>query len=108
MRQSTLKRFLRQPGFQEHLELHRLDCLASHGDLSLWGFCKEKLTEIGPEEMRPERLLTGEDLIQMGYSPGPIFSRILSGLEDAQLEGRIKSREEAVQCVEQMFPLNAL
>ena len=108
MRQSTLKRFLRRPSFPEHLELHRLDCLASHGDLSLWEFCKEKLREMGPEEMRPERLLTGEDLIRMGYSPGPIFAKILSGLEDAQLEGRIKSREEAVLSIEQMFPLKAL
>ncbi|MBI3994518.1 MAG: CCA tRNA nucleotidyltransferase, partial [Nitrospirae bacterium] len=105
MRESTLKRFLRRPGFSEHLELHRLDCLASHGDLTLWEFCGKKLAEIGPEEMRPARLLTGDDLIRMGYSPGPLFSKILLQLEDAQLEGRIKSREEAVEWVREEFPL---
>jgi poly(A) polymerase len=105
MRESTLKRFLRRPGFPEHLELHRLDCLASHGDLTLWEFCKKKLAEIGPEEMRPERLLTGDDLIEKGYPPGPLFSKILALLEDAQLEGRIKSREEAMEWVRLEFPL---
>ncbi len=105
MRESTLKRFLRRPSFPEHLELHRLDCLASHGDLMLWEFCKKKLAEIGPSVLRPERLLTGDDLIQMGYSPGPLFSKILTLLEDAQLEGRIKSREEAMEWVRQGFPL---
>jgi poly(A) polymerase len=107
MRESTLKRFLRRPGFQEHLELHRLDCLASHGDLTLWEFCNKKLAEIGPEEMRPERLLTGDDLIRTGYSPGPLFSKILTRLEDAQLEGRIKSRAEAMEWVRREFPLKS-
>ncbi|HEY5594405.1 MAG TPA: CCA tRNA nucleotidyltransferase [Nitrospiria bacterium] len=105
MRESTLKRFLRQPGFPEHLELHRLDCLASHGDLTLWEFCNKKLAELGPSVLRPERLLTGDDLIRMGYEPGPLFSRILIRMEDAQLEGRIKSREEAVEWVGRQFPL---
>lgn len=104
MRESTLKRFLRRPSFPDHLELHRLDCLASHGDLSHWEFCGKKLAELGPEEMRPERLLTGDDLIEMGYSPGPLFSKILPLLEDAQLEGRIKSREEAMRWVKDRFP----
>ena len=97
MRESTLKRFLRQPYFSDHLELHRLDCLASHGDLTNWEFCKKKLAELGPEEIRPKRLLTGDDLIVMGYRPGPLFTKILTQLEDAQLEGLIKSRDEAVE-----------
>jgi poly(A) polymerase len=105
MRESTLKRFLRRPFFPEHLELHRLDCLASHGDLTLWEFCKKKSAEIGPEAMRPERLLTGDDLIRTGYSPGPLFTKILTLLEDAQLEGRIKNREEAMEWVRRDFPL---
>ncbi|MBI3597439.1 MAG: CCA tRNA nucleotidyltransferase [Nitrospirae bacterium] len=105
MRESTLKRFLRQPYFSDHLELHRLDCLASHGDLTNWEFCKKKLAELGPEEIRPERLLTGDDLIAMGYPPGPLFSKILTLLEDAQLEGSIKSRDEAVEWVRRQFPL---
>src|SRR6185295_17352231 len=96
MRASTLKRFLRNPNFAEHLELHRLDCLASHGDLSNWEFCKQKLSELEPEEIRPPRLLTGDDLIELGYSPGPQFSKILMTVEDAQLEERIKTKEDAL------------
>jgi poly(A) polymerase len=103
MRESTLKRFLRQPYFPDHLELHRLDCLASHGDLTNWEFCKKKLAELGPEEIRPKRLLTGDDLIAMGYPPGPLFSKILTLLEDAQLEGSIKNRDEAVEWLRREF-----
>jgi poly(A) polymerase len=106
MRESKLKRFLRCEHFSDHLELHRLDCLASHGDLSNWEFCKQKLEEIGPEEMRPERLITGRDLIQMGYVPGPLFSEILTAVEDAQLEGRVKDREAALELIRKQFPLD--
>jgi len=106
MRESKLKRFLRGEHFPDHLELHRLDCLASHGDLSNWEFCKQKLEEIGPEEMRPERLVTGDDLIRMGYVPGPLFSEILTAVEDAQLEGQVKDREAALELIEKRFPLN--
>ncbi len=105
MRESKLKRFLRSEHFSDHLELHRLDCLASHGDLSNWEFCKQKLEEIGPEEMRPERFITGRDLIQMGYVPGPLFSEILTAVEDAQLEGRVKDRESALELIREQFPL---
>ncbi len=105
MRESKLKRFLRGEHFSDHLELHRLDCLASHGDLSNWEFCKRKLEEIGPEEMRPERLVTGHDLIQMGYVPGPLFSEILTAVEDSQLEGRVKDREAALELIRKQFPL---
>ncbi|MGH7273642.1 MAG: CCA tRNA nucleotidyltransferase [Nitrospiria bacterium] len=106
MRESKLKRFLRGEHFPDHLELHRLDCLASHGDLSNWEFCKQKLEEIGPEEMRPERLVTGDDLIRMGYVPGRLFSEILTAVEDAQLEGQVKDREAALELIEKRFPLN--
>jgi poly(A) polymerase len=108
MRESKLKRFLRGEHFLDHLELHRLDCLASHGDLSNWEFCKQKLEEIGPEEMRPERLVTGHDLIQMGYVPGPLFSEILTAVEDAQLEGRVKDREAALELIQKQFPLDEI
>lgn len=106
MRESKLKRFLRGEHFMDHLELHRLDCLSSHGDLSNWEFCKQKLQEIGPEQMRPERLVTGHDLIQMGYTPGPRFSEILTAVEDAQLEGRIKDRETALEFIRKQYPLS--
>jgi poly(A) polymerase len=103
MRPSTLKRFLRQERFEEHLELHRLDCLASHGDLSNWTFCKETLAQVGPEEIRPEPLISGHDLIALGHRPGPSFRRVLTAVEDAQLEGRIGSREEALALAREEF-----
>ena len=107
MRESTLRRFLRQPHFIEHLELHRLDCLGSHGDLSNWEFCLKKLKEIPPQVMRPPRLITGEDLIHLGYPPGPLFKQILTAIEDAQLEGKIKTKDEAVALVKVGFPMNS-
>jgi len=105
MRDSTLKRFLRSDNFDELLELYRLDCLASHGDLEAWEFCKHKLEELGAEQIRPKPLLRGKDLISMGYSPGPRFSRILTAVEDAQLDGTISTPEEAQQLVRDKFPL---
>jgi poly(A) polymerase len=104
MKESTLKRFLRMPGFDEHLALHRADSLASHRNLSTYGFIQEKLAEIPPEKMRPSPLVSGDDLIAAGYSPGPRFREILNAVEDAQLEGRLPSREEALQFVRQQFP----
>ena len=101
---NLLKRFLRQTCFAEHLELHRLDCLSSHGDLTNWEFCRQKLQELPSEVIRPPGLLTGRDLIQFGYSPSPIFKEILIAVEDAQLEGRIRTREEAIVLVEKQFP----
>ena len=75
MRQSTLKRFVRQPRFAEHLELHRLDCRASHGRLDAYETVRKFLADTPPEQVRPARLLTGDDLKDMGYSPDPSFSR---------------------------------
>ena len=103
MRPSTLKRFLRTEGFEEHLELHRLDCMCSHGDLTNWAFCKRALEEMEPEEIRPKPLINGYDLIDLGYTPGPRFREILSLVEDAQLEGQIKNREEALKLIEGTF-----
>ncbi len=92
MRQSTLKRFVRQPRFEEHLELHRLDCGASHGKLDAYQTVSKLLKETPPEQVRPAKLLTGDDLKDMGYSPGPEFHKILTALEDAQLEGQVRTR----------------
>lgn len=96
MRESTLKRFLRQEHFSEHLELHRLDCLSSHRDLSNWEFCRERLAALDQESIRPAPLLTGHDLIRQGLQPGPIFGRILKEMEDLQLEGAIQDRNQAL------------
>ncbi len=95
MRPNRLKRFLRQPDFLLHLELHRLDCLGSHGLLDHHEFCLRKLGEYSAEELRPSPLLTGKDLIEMGYAPGPVFREILRAVEDAQLSGEVVDTEEA-------------
>jgi poly(A) polymerase len=104
MRESTLKRFLRLEDFPEHLELHRLDCESSHGMLDTYEFVKEKMTELGAEKISPPRLLTGKDLIDAGYRPGPEFSRILHEVEDAQLEGRVQTRDEALELARNISP----
>ena len=104
MRESTLKRFLREPLFDDLLELFRIDCLASHGMLDTYEFCKGKIEEFGEEEIAPPRLFTGSDLIALGYEPGPQFKEILSTVEDAQLEGRLRSKDEAAEFVREKFP----
>jgi poly(A) polymerase len=105
MKESTLKKFLRMPGFDEHLALHRADCLASHCNLSTYEFIQQKREEIPPETMRPCPLVTGDDLIAAGHVPGPKFREILSAVEDAQLEGRLPSRDAALEFVRRQFPV---
>ena len=99
MRASTLKKFVRLPRFEEHLALHRLDCLSSHRHLESYDFVRRFLEVTPPEQVRPERLLTGDDLQDMGFRPSPLFSQILQALEDAQLEEQIRTREEAKEYV---------
>ncbi len=101
MRAATLKRFLRLDGMEELLALARLDALASHGNLEAYAFCRQKLRALGPEELRPPRLLGGQDLIRLGFQPGPQFSTILRALEEAQLDGRLHSRQAALAWVRQ-------
>jgi poly(A) polymerase len=103
MRASTLKKFVRLPRFEEHLALHRLDCLSSHRHLDSYEFVQRFLEVTPPEQVRPERLLTGHDLLEMGFRPGPVFAQILRMLEDTQLEGQIKTREEAKNWVLENF-----
>jgi len=105
MKESTLKKFLRMPGFDEHLALHRADCLASHRNLSAYEFVRQKREEIPPQQMRPAPLVTGDDLIAAGHVPGPRFKEILGAVEDAQLEGRLSSRDAALEFVRREFPL---
>jgi len=104
MSQSTLKKFLRMPAFDEHLALHRADCLASHGNLGTYEFVRQKMAEIPPENMKPAPLVTGDDLIAAGHVPGPKFREILNAVEDAQLEGRLCSRAAALEFVRREFP----
>ena len=105
MKQSTLKKFLRLPAFDEHLELHRIDCLSSHGQLDSYEYASEQLQSLPPEVIRPTPLITGQDLIEAGYEPGPRFKEILAAVEDAQLEGRLTSREAAMELLAREFPL---
>ncbi|MGH7799239.1 MAG: CCA tRNA nucleotidyltransferase [Thermodesulfobacteriota bacterium] len=105
MKESTLKRFLGMPYFEDHLTLHLADCLASHGSTEAYNFVKKKLEEFKEEEIKPKPILTGYDLIEMGYTPGPIFSEILESLEEAQLEGTVKDEEEAKKFVLERFPI---
>lgn len=95
MRPGRLIRFLRMPDFDLHLELHRLDCVASHGMLDNYEFCRHQLQHLEQEDLHPGRLLNGNDLMAMGFIPGKIIGEILLALEEEQLEGRISSPEEA-------------
>lgn len=103
MKRSTQLRFLRMEGFAEHLELHRLDCLASHGILENYEMAKRMLEETPAEEVKPAPLVRGDDLIALGYKPGPVFKEILGMVEDAQLEGKIHSQDEALELVRDHF-----
>ena len=103
MKVSTLKRFLRLENFPEHLELHRLDCISSHGHLENYQLVQQKMEELPQDQLTPQPLITGDDLIAAGYRPGPAFARILATVEDAQLESKIISREDAMRLVHAQF-----
>ena len=103
MKESTLKRFLRMPQFEEHMALHRLDCLSSHGNLDNYEFLRSKQNELPPEQLKPTPLLTGNDLIAAGYRPGPMFGIVLGEIEDAQLEGRIRTPEDALSMARELL-----
>jgi poly(A) polymerase len=104
MKESTFKRFIRLPKFDEHLELHRIDCLGSHAILDLYDYTREKMAQLPPEQVRPKPLITGFDLIAQAYQQGPLFSEILRAVEDGQLEGRLRSKEDALEFVRKQFP----
>ena len=96
MKRSTLRRLFAQEGYDELAELHRVDCLASHGDLSNYEFCCRAREELGSEPLKPPPLVSGRDLIAMGLSPGFVFGRILGVIEEEQLNDEIRSRDEAL------------
>ena len=103
MRLGTLKRFLAEEGIEELLELTRIDALASNGDLAYYDFCRRKMAELKPEEIHPEPVITGKDLIAMGYPPGPLFHEILERVREAQLEGEIRGKDEALDLVRRQY-----
>jgi poly(A) polymerase len=103
MKSSTLKRFFRLPSFEEHLALHRMDCLAAHANLDIYNLVSERYHSMPEEAVRPVPLLTGRELIAAGYQPGAKFKEMLQAAEDAQLEGTIKTLEEAMAFVHKQF-----
>lgn len=107
MKLSTFKKFIRLPRFNEHLELHRLDCESSHRSLAMYDFTREKIETLPAEEVRPKPLIGGDDLIAAGYKPGPLFKQALAAVEDAQLDRRLSSKEDALRFVGQQFPLHS-
>jgi poly(A) polymerase len=104
MKKSTLKRFVRLPDFLEHLELHHLDCRASHGRFDAYVMVRDFLAQTPPDQVQPTRLLTGDDLNEMGYPPGPHYQQILAALEDAQLEGTVSTRDDAIRFIKRHYP----
>jgi poly(A) polymerase len=104
MKESTLKRFFRLPHFDQHLALHRLDCLSSHGSLDLYDFARQRFETLPQEQVRPPLLLTGKDLIEAGYLPGPQFTQMLAMAEDAQLEGTVQTRDQALAVIRERWP----
>jgi poly(A) polymerase len=104
MKQSTLKRFLRLPRFEEHLALHRLDAISAHGDLTCYDFARAHFEAEPTPDLRPAPLLTGRDLIAAGYRPSPQFKPMLALAEDAQLEGSITTPEQALALVQALYP----
>jgi poly(A) polymerase len=103
MKESTLKRFLRLPKFDEHLTLHWMDASSAHGDLRLYEFAKERYNAAPVETITPKLLVTGRDLIAAGYRPGIAFKAMLEAAEDAQLEGRATTTDEGLEEVRQRF-----
>jgi poly(A) polymerase len=104
MKSATLKRFARLNRFDEHLELHRLDCLSSHRMLENYDFVRRFTQETPAEEIRPPRLVTGDDLLAIGLRPGPVFKEILNAVEEAQLNDSIRTREEALILAKSLIP----
>ncbi len=101
MRESTLKRLFAEPGFEQLAELHRADALASWGNLDNYSYVMERRRTMPPEVAQPPRLVTGDDLLAMGYPPGPLFSQVLEAVREAQLEGEVTEREEALALARQ-------
>ena len=104
MKASTLKRFFRLEGFEEHLALHRMDCLAASGNLDNWEFVRGCYEAMPEEAVRPKLLITGRELIAAGYTPGARFKEMLRAVEDEQLEGTIRTADEALALVRGRFP----
>ena len=105
MRISKLKRLFAHEGYPELAELYKVDSLASTGDLEDYNFCQNMFEELQEEEIKPEPLITGNDLIAMGLKPGPIFSKVLDAIKDDQLEQKITTKEEALERAKELVKI---
>lgn len=105
MRTAKLKRFMAREGFDEELELHRVDCQSSHGALDNYDFLKAKAEEFANEPLIPPPLVTGHDLMALGWKPGPHFGPVLEAVQTAQLEGTLTTTEEALAWIQANHPL---
>jgi len=103
MREGKLKRFMSRDTFREEMELHRIDCLSSHGKLDNYDFLKQKIEEYRQEELKPVPLLNGKDLIDAGYKPSPKFSLILQEAYLLQLEAQFVNKEAAIAWAKQRW-----
>ncbi len=105
MRLSTLKKFLSRPTLEDELTLHKIDCLASHGDISNFDFIRQKQKELSVETIKPVPLIGGKDLIALGFKPGPVFGQMLDQMYDLQLEEKIETRQQAIDWVLQQYKI---
>jgi len=105
MKQSTLKKFLAQDNFEEELEMHKADCLASHKNLENYEYCKNILNTLKKDQLKPDPILRGKDLIEMGYKPGKIFSTILEYAYNKQLEEPKITKNKLKSLVRKKFPI---
>lgn len=103
MREARLRRFLAAPEFPDLLELHRVDCAASHGDLSAHDWARAQAARVAAEPPPPRRLLAGEDVLARGVPPGPRVGVLLRAVDDARLEGRVRTRDEALALLEALI-----
>jgi len=95
MKESTLRKLFAEPGFEQLAEIHRADALASWGNLENYEYVMDRRRNMGPEEIEPPHLVTGHDLIEMGYAPGPLFGEVLDRVREAQLDGEVTTAHEA-------------
>jgi len=103
MRPAMLRRFMARPHFGIELELHRVDCAGSHGDLENYQFLVNKTSEFAQEPLIPARLVRGDDLLSMGLKPGPRIGELLEAVQTAQLEGEVKTRAQAIELLQALL-----
>jgi poly(A) polymerase len=105
MRVAKLKRFMSREHFEDELELHRVDCASSHGALDNYEFLKTKQVEFAAEPLIPPPLITGRDLLALGFQAGPRFKEILETVQSHQLEGTLQTRDDALAFVRREWPI---